>query len=54
MAEDSRGFSYVLRAGDKVRGGKVASIQRDSITFARYTAGELSTITVELPSSEDS
>jgi hypothetical protein len=54
MAEDSRGFGYVLREGDKVRGGRVASIHRDSVTFAQYTAGELSTITLELPIREDS
>jgi hypothetical protein len=54
MAEDSRGFGYVLRMGDKVRGGKVAQIRKDSVTFAQYTAGELSTITLELPIREDS
>ncbi len=53
MAEDSRGFGYVLRLGDKIRGGKVARIARDSVTFAQYTAGELSTITLELPLQED-
>jgi len=54
MAEDSRGFGYVLREGDKVRGGRVAGIHRGSVTFAQYTAGELSTITLELPIREDS
>ncbi|MGD8394131.1 MAG: hypothetical protein PVF43_01515 [Candidatus Eiseniibacteriota bacterium] len=53
MAEDSRGFGYVLRVGDKIRGGHVASIRQDAITFAQYTAGELSTITLELPLRED-
>jgi hypothetical protein len=53
MAEDSRGYGYVLRLGDKVRGGRVAGIHRDSVTFAQYTAGALSTITLELPIRED-
>jgi hypothetical protein len=53
MAEDSRGFGYVLRLGDKVRGGRVAGIHQDSVTFAQYTAGELTTITLELPIRED-
>ncbi len=54
MAEDSRGFGYVLRVGDRIRGGKVTSIRRDSVTFGQYNAGELSTITLELPIQEDS
>jgi hypothetical protein len=53
MAEDSRGYGYVLRVGDKIRGGHVSSIRQDAITFAQYTAGELSTITLELPLREE-
>jgi len=53
MAEDSRGYGYVLRVGDKIRGGKVARIARDKVTFAQYTAGELSSITLELTIRED-
>jgi hypothetical protein len=53
MAEDSRGFGFVLRVGDKVQGGKVVGIDRASVTFAQYTAGELSTITLELPLQEE-
>jgi hypothetical protein len=49
MVEDGRGFGYVLREGDAIRGGRVLNISRESVTFAQSTAGESSTITIELP-----
>lgn len=49
MVEDGRGFGYVLREGDAIRGGRVLKIDRESVTFAQTTAGESSTMTIELP-----
>jgi hypothetical protein len=49
MVEDGRGFGYVLREGDAVRGGKVFKIERESVTFVQTTAGVSSTITIDLP-----
>jgi len=49
MVEDGRGFGYVLREGDAIRGGRVLKIERESVTFAQTTAGESSTMTIELP-----
>ena len=49
MVEDSRGFGHALREGDQVRSGKVLRIERDSVTFLQTSAGESTTITIELP-----
>lgn len=49
MIEDSRGFGHALREGDQVRSGKVLRIERDSVTFLQTSAGESTTITIELP-----
>jgi hypothetical protein len=49
MVEDGRGFGFVLREGDAIRGGRVSKIERESVTFVQTTAGESSTITIQLP-----
>ncbi len=49
MVEDSRGFGRALREGDPVRSGRVLRIERDSVTFLQTSAGESTTITIELP-----
>lgn len=49
MVEDSRGFGHALREGDPVRSGRVLRIERDSVTFLQTSAGESTTITIELP-----
>jgi hypothetical protein len=52
MVEDGRGFGFVLREGDAIRGGKVLRIDRESVTFAQFTAGVSNTITIDLPTRE--
>lgn len=52
MVEDGRGFGFVLREGDAIRGGKVLRIDRESVTFAQSTAGVSNTITIDLPTRE--
>ncbi len=49
MVEDSRGFGHALREGDPVRSGRVLRIERDSVTFLQTSAGESTTITIDLP-----
>ncbi len=49
MVEDSRGFGHALRVGDPVRSGRVLRIERDSVTFLQTSAGESTTITINLP-----
>jgi len=48
MAEDGRGQSLVLRAGDKVMNGVVESLRRDAVVVRITTDGQTQTVAIPL------
>ena len=48
MMEDREGKGYVLRVGDPVVNGEVASITRDSVTIRQYFFGTSTSVTLKL------
>ena len=48
MLEDNKGFSYMLRVGDKVRNGSVVAIGEESVVARVTTFGQTRKVTLHL------
>ena len=48
LLEDSRGFGYILQAGDRVKDGRVLRVDQDQVVFQMTEYGWTRNVTLEL------